>query len=235
MRWFPAAAFYALCITCATHTHAGSLPLEFSWSNTFASQYLFQGYDLSGRHGVAQPEVSLSYGGLAAGIWCNHDIVTSRTNEYDYSVGFSRPLGQRLSLGLSYMFAEYPNRDWPATQEAILDAEVDAFLSPSLSLHYDFDEGDGLYATLSLSRDIGIGGRDLTAGLCLHHQRRYFGMTGIPSIQWDLTTTIGCAGLDLVPGITRIQAFENGDFDGDLSVPDTWLVSLSITPSSEED
>lgn len=220
-----------LAVPCAAEMAAPTA----TWSTTFASRYLFQGMSCAGDRGVVQPEMALSWTGLDAGIWANHDLQSNTINEYDVSLGITRSLGTRTTLGLTYMACSYPHAEAAATQELALDAGLSVFLEPALSVHYDFDEGKGVYSTLSLARGFGLSGHDVSLGMRLHHQAGYFAMTGIPAVEVGLSTIFAVAGLELAPEVARVEAFENGEFVGDSAVPDTWWCALTISPASDEE
>jgi uncharacterized protein (TIGR02001 family) len=232
-NWFGLALFVMIGVALlAPPLHAEPGPVQFSWSGTLATKYLFLGVDQNAGHSVMQPELELSSGSYSSSIWFNHDLRRNETSEYDLGFGYTPRLGESLSMKLGYVYLDFPHQGFNPTQEMVLDVSYSTVLSPSLSLHRDFKEGKGSYAILSLSHPLPLPGREMTLGFSGYYQRGYYETTGVPVVQWDLGTEFDLGGIAFTPTITRTLSFENGDFRGESLIPATWLFSFSIAQAS---
>ena len=202
----------------------------FEWSTSYASRYAFQGIDYSDGRPVLQPSVSASRFGFTAGLWGTADQTQRRLDEFDATVQRDLEHG-RWSGALGYEYLRFPNRDgWSPTHEGYLDLAFDAAGSPSLSMHWDVAAGAGRYWTLGAVREFPAPGGTLGAGIKLNAQEHYYGMTGIPSVETRVSFAIPCAGLALVPSISRIWTWSNGDFRAEQAIAPGWLASVDLSP-----
>jgi hypothetical protein len=123
-------------------------------SLTAASRYVWRGQSLS-KGVVLQPSVTVTYGGFSANLWSNVDLDTHEEdddglvmNETDLTLAYAGSVGPvALSGGLIHY-----DFDGADTEEVFLTAALPVFLNPTLSLYYDFDEGDGGFASLAVSQ-----------------------------------------------------------------------------------
>lgn len=206
--------------------------ISLSWNVTLASRYLFQGIDYSDHHPVVQPWFGLTYRGVTLASWFNGDLDEGHINEIDLLVSYDRTLGP-LTVTPGYAYFRYPNRGpdpISPSQEVYLDFVYATLVDVSLSTHYDFDEGDGAYGSLGLSRefDTALGG--VGVGATVFYQRAYYTQSGIPSI--ELTTSYSAAfkSVTVTPSLSYFATWENGDFQDGQAVPSKWVVALSIAP-----
>lgn len=205
---------------------AGSVTL--SWDVTVASKYLFQGVDCSDGKPVAQPEFGLSLRSLSANIWFNHDLDQNVSNEFDLSLLYAAE-GKGISFDAGYVYLRYPHRaDWSPSQEVVADLSLDAPLSPSLGLHYDFDAGKGGYAGLGLSREFALRSVTLTTVTELFYQNHYYGMNGFPSVAFSLVASRDFGPVTVAPKISYWSTWENGSFRGAGALPESWLFALQF-------
>lgn len=203
-------------------------PVSLDWTVTLTSKYLFQGIDYSDGKSVLQPDLTLGYRGLSTTLWVNHDLHLRESNELDFTVQYSFDLAG-LSVSPGYGYYRYPNRiGWEPSQEVILDLAADVPAEPSLSFHRDIDAGDGLYATLGIGTALPMAGLPLHAGMSLHYQGDYYGMSGIPSLEFGLGHELELGPWGLASQIARFTTWENGDFRGAAAIPDSWLFSISL-------
>jgi hypothetical protein len=205
---------------------------SFSWDVTTASRYLFQGQDYSDGHPVVQPELVFGYKSLTATIWGNQDLREGQVNEYDASVEGAIDAGP-YSLSAAYAQLRYPNRvdDPEPTQEFCFSVARKASLNPSLEVHYDFDQGRGIYSTLRLNQPFKVARLPLSLGLVLFRQDHYYAMTGFPSAAAEAGMSFDLGKFTIAGTLSRYAAWENGDFRGPAAVPDCWLFSLNIAES----
>jgi hypothetical protein len=202
--------------------------LTVDWDASLASKYLFQGIDYSDGKPVLQPEVTVSVRSFSAILWVNHDLHTQQPNEVDlflqYNVGIPR-----LDLTTGYARNHYPHREgWDPSQEVYLDLSCDAPLSPSLSVHYDFDAGKGSYSTLSLDREVPNPLRTMSAGLKLYYQNNYYEATGFPSLELHIGTEQAIGPFKITPSMSRFITWPNGGFRDENAVSATWYLAVNV-------
>lgn len=199
-----------------------------SFDATAASRYLFQGIDYSDGRSVLQPNMVANLGPFSAVCWANYQVDLGDVNEVDLSLKATRSVGP-LSVSPGYTVLRYPNRvGWSPSQEVFADLSVAAPLSPSLSIHEDFEAGDGVYATLALSYPLGSA---LSVGTNVFYQRHYYGMTGVPSVELKASGAFRYSGMTLTPSLSRFATRNNGDFTDGARVPQGWLIAINIVPA----
>jgi len=110
------------------------------------SNYVWRGQKLSNAS-VVQPSVGITYGGFGANLWANYDTGTNEHNETDLTLNYSFPV-DKVSFDVGYIYYALEGVD--DTQEVYLAAGYDVLLSPSLTVYYDFDEGDGAFIVASI-------------------------------------------------------------------------------------
>lgn len=212
-------------------------PFSWSWDVTLASQYVWQGFRYSqinpddephsqGKP-VVQPEISLGYDGLSVTAWINHDLHQRHTNEFDLYLQYDQEWhGLTISPGWAYF--DYPNRDWAAAHEIYVNIAFDAPWNPTLSLHYDYDTGQGFYESLGLGHDfetpLGIWAFEST----VYVNSSYYDVSGIPSVEFKGSHGFTYGSWSLTPSVSYFLTWDNGDFQDDLAIPDTWLFTLNI-------
>lgn len=117
------------------------------------SNYMWRGFKLSNSY-VVQPSVGVTYGGFGVNLWSNWDsdwddqgelTETDLTLNYTFSI-------DKVGLDVGYIY--YGLEAAADTQEIYVSAAYDALLSPTLTLYYDFDEGDGAFIVASVGHDI---------------------------------------------------------------------------------
>jgi hypothetical protein len=142
---------------------------EGSVSAAVASRYVWRGQTLS-EGIVVQPTVGITLGGFAANLWSNVDLDNSEEdddgivmNETDLTLSYSLPIGP-VSATAGFIHYDFDGSD---TQEIFLTCALETLLSPTLSLYYDIDEGDGGFAVLAASHAFPVGPVSLTAGASL--------------------------------------------------------------------
>ena len=117
------------------------------------SHYVWRGQKLSNSW-VVQPSVGVTYGAFGADIWANYDSDSTvdegdghgEVNETDFTLRYSRSM-DKFTFGAGYIY--YAVNDYNDTQEAYLSVGYDTVLEPTLTIYYDFDEGNGAFITAS--------------------------------------------------------------------------------------
>lgn len=143
----------------ATTLFAGIVSAEEPKASGFASvdtmsNYVWRGIKLSNSW-VVQPSVGIAYGDFSANVWANYDkdAVGSEFNEVDFTVSYSKSLGN-FTLGGGYIL--YTFDGYQDTQEVFASLAYDTLLSPTLTVYYDFDEGQGAFVTASVAHEFAL-------------------------------------------------------------------------------
>ncbi len=199
--------------------------VSFSGDMTLASRYLFQGLDYSDGRAVLQPNVNLGHGPFTANVWANYQVNIGELNEVDLSLKVGKSFGV-LSAAAGYMNLQYPNRpDWDPSQEIFTELAVETALSPTLSMHYDFDAGQGSYTTLGISQSVGS---SVTVASNLFYQSQYYELTGFPAAEFKVSASRRFGAYTLTPAVSYFATWANGDFRGDSAVPSNWLFGANV-------
>jgi uncharacterized protein (TIGR02001 family) len=149
---------------------------------SFVSKYIWRGFDtIADDRPAIQPSLTFDFG--KSGVWFNlwSAVALADTDfvELDLVLGYDRDLSNYLSFfaGMGYFtfpsMSGYPDEN-STTPEVYAGITANALpFSPSFTLYYDFNLGDGIYATLSLSRDFRIGTRMLNASFLVGYMDQY--------------------------------------------------------------
>ena len=135
----------------------------FSYQADFISRYTWRGFDLNPiKKPALQPQVTYAFGdsGFAVNLWCNFSFEDKNTNEVDLTFTYDLKTGEDFALTLGFT-----NYAWPyikgfefkdhTTQEFFVTAGFpEFFLSPTVSVYYDTNLGDGLYAELGAGHSV---------------------------------------------------------------------------------
>jgi hypothetical protein len=132
--------------------HAEEPEVSGSASVDIMNHYVWRGFKLS--NGVViQPSVGITYGGFGANFWANYDTSTNEHNETDLTLNYSFSL-DKFSFDLGYIYYALDAVD--DTQEFYLSVGYDILLNPTITIYYDFDQGDGAFVTASASHDFDL-------------------------------------------------------------------------------
>lgn len=124
------------------------------------SNYVWRGQKLSNTW-VIQPSIGITYGNFDANIWANYDSdsiidegdghgeVTETDITANYNFSFDK-----LTIGVGYIY--YVLNSANDTQEIFVSASYDVFLNPSLTIYYDYDEGNGAFISASINHSFDL-------------------------------------------------------------------------------
>jgi len=202
--------------------------LSGSYSISLASRYLFQGIDYSEGKAVVNPQLDLNVIGFTGRVWMNHDLSHGVSNEYDISLERSWSAGS-TGISAGYTYLTYPHRvGWDPSQEFYATVSLTSPLNPSLSIHYDFDAGNGSYTTLGLSHEFERPLGTVSLGANLHYQDHYYEASGIPSLEAKAGYSRSFGRISVSSSISRFTTWENGDFRDGAAVPSAWLFTFGV-------
>lgn len=189
----------------AAVTTASTAAAEMSASADVLSNYVWRGQKLSDDKGVVQPSLDATYRGFGFNYWANIDLEEGENTETDITLSYGRSEG---ALWYSVGYIHYGLDGADDTQEVYLSAGYDTLLSPSVTLYYDFDEGDGAFLVASVGHSIAIAdGVDLNLGASasVNFENRVMGLDS---------------------GGEEFTNFYNGEISASVSVPLTDAVTV---------
>lgn len=152
-----------LLIICGTSFSTHALGADYSLD--FSSRYIWRGFDLNPNNKpVLQPSATFNLGnsGINANVWGSISFEDSELNELDFTLSYDINKFEDISLSVGFIhygwyFADNFKFKDNTTQEVYVSAGFNKIpLNPTISLYYDFNNGDGLYATLGLNQEIKI-------------------------------------------------------------------------------
>jgi uncharacterized protein (TIGR02001 family) len=193
-----------------------SAKMGFRSEISLVSKYVWRGFDtIVDDRPAIQPSVTFDFG--RSGVWFNlwSAVALADTDfvELDLVLGYDRDLSKYLSLsaGIGYFtfpsMSNYPDEN-STTPEAYAGITANALpFSPSFTLYYDFNLGDGIYATLSLSRDLRMGTMVLNSSLLVGYMDQYKDIgvdPGISDICWGVSTDFSYKSITLTPNVNYV-------------------------------
>jgi uncharacterized protein (TIGR02001 family) len=154
---------------------------NFNYQLNISSSYIWRGFDLNPTQKmVLQPSVDYSFGksGLALNLWGSFSFVNRETNEIDLTLSYTFKAAKNFSLTAGfihygYYFAENFSFENNTSHEFFISAGLpNTITHPTLTVFYDFTNGDGFYFQLETGHSIPIA----------------------PSVQTDLSASLGYNG-----------------------------------------
>ncbi len=161
LRVFSFAVVLTLLISAGS-LYAGAVKTSGYSSVDVMSNYVWRGQKLSNSW-IIQPSVGITYGGFGANLWANFDTDRNETNtngaghgegtETDFTLNYSFSMNKfNFVAGYIYYALEGTND----TQELYFTTGYDTLLKPSLTIYYDFDEGNGAFIVASIGHSVEI-------------------------------------------------------------------------------
>ncbi len=132
--------------------------IVFDVTADYLCKYIWRGQNLNDDP-VFQPGVSMTYGGLTAGVWGSWDTTgyndkNSEFYEIDYSLDYSGDTGME-GLGYSIGVINYYFPGAEDTTELYCGFSYDCMLNPSVTVYHDVDEIDGTYISFGVEHGFG--------------------------------------------------------------------------------
>lgn len=183
---------------------------------TLVSRYIWRGFDcIADDCPAIEPSITFDFG--KSGVWFNawsaFALADTDFVELDLVVGYDRIFSKDMtfSAGAGYFtfpsISGFPDKN-SATPEVYAGVTLTSFpLSPNLTLYYDFNMGDGLYATFSLSRGFLVKEKLISATVLAGYTRQYRGIgvdPGISDICLGISTDLELKGLTLTPTVNYV-------------------------------
>lgn len=222
----------ALIFVCLNDVFAGALieEVDFSLSTGVYSKYIWRGQNL-GDDIAVQPGFSAAYKGFTFSIWANYNTDASDDwTELDYTIDYTTSLAflderlEKLRASIGYTYYTFPNLDIDdESQEAYIGFSLDVLLSPSLTVYYDWDTGDGTYLESGISHTFGFEYFDITPGITIGYNNEQWGYDSSFSaalLSLDISIPIG-EYISIDPGIYESIALDDqydSEFYGGINV-----------------
>ncbi|MGB2982147.1 MAG: TorF family putative porin [Candidatus Zixiibacteriota bacterium] len=183
---------------------------------TVVSRYVWRGFDcIANDRPAIQPSITLDFG--KSGVWFNawsaFALADTDFVELDLVVGYDRAFSEALSFSAGAGYFTFPSMpNYPdensATPEVYAGVTLTSFpLSPNLTLYYDFNMGDGIYTTLSVSREFRVKEKKVSSTVLAGYTRQYRGIgvdPGFSDICLGISTDLELKGLTLTPTINYV-------------------------------
>ncbi|MFN8140460.1 MAG: hypothetical protein U0R49_11745 [Fimbriimonadales bacterium] len=150
----------------ATKTSTQDASAERDWSITvdvpLMSKYIWRGINAVDDL-VLQPSITMTYKEWSLNVWGNMELTDTNTygahgdaqgefSEIDTTFSYTKVM-DAWTLTAGVINYDFPNTDFLSTTELFATFAYTHPFNPALSLYYDIDEANGLYAKLSSSYD----------------------------------------------------------------------------------
>jgi len=141
------------CSFCLGDVYADETQISGFASVDLMSNYVWRGQKLSNSW-VIQPSVGITYGGFGTNLWANYDTDLNEHTETDLTLDYNFSV-DKFSFDAGYIYYALDGTD--DTQELYLSVGYDLLLSPTLTIYYDFDEGNGAFIVASIGHSFDLG------------------------------------------------------------------------------
>lgn len=171
---------------------------------TYVSKYIWRGFDLNAAQPAVQPGLTfgLGDGGASLGLWGSYNIGSGNQEftELDAILDYSSSMsGVDYSIG--YTYYTFPNLTGAAAKSGEFYAGAtlgEVLFSPGLTIYYDHDQGDGVYASLSGGYDFAM----ISSSLAVGYTGGQWGATaGISDIVLALSSEFEVGKFTLTPSL----------------------------------
>jgi hypothetical protein len=178
------------------------------------SNYVWRGQKLSNSW-VIQPSVGITYANFGANIWANYDSDSKidegdghgEISETDLTLNYSFSV-EKWNFTAGYIYYAFTGAN--DTQEVYLSTSYSTLLNPTLTIYYDYDEGNGAFVIAAISHSFDVfKGSSLKLGA---------------SAGYNINNKV--MGFD--ENGDDFSNFYNGELSAGLSIPIT--KAISITP-----
>jgi hypothetical protein len=185
-------------------------PVSFEFTTAFVNQYIWRGFVLNDTPSM-QPGFSVGYKDFTVSTWSNisHTGPNGQTwTEHDFTVDYTKAFGKHSVSGgyINYAFPDIESGNGRYTNELYVGYAYDTFLSPSITMYGDFDEGDGLYYLFSMGHSIALPkGLSLnpSVGLGLN-QGQWIDQTVVSDLSLGMSLDIPLGPVTLSPFYTHV-------------------------------
>lgn len=152
-----------LCVVFCGSLFTAHLAAGVEFGLDFNSRYIWRGFDLNpDNKPVLQPSVTVGLGdtGLAVNFWGSYSFENKELHEADITLSYDMTHLENVSLSVGFIhygwyFSEGFKFKDHTTQEIYVTVGLSKVpFSPSFSLYYDINNGDGLYASMGIGHGL---------------------------------------------------------------------------------
>ncbi|MDW7759194.1 MAG: TorF family putative porin [Acidobacteriota bacterium] len=192
--------------------HAG---IQVSGQADIVSRYIWRGFDLYPENKPAfQPSLTFDFGnsGLSVEAWFSFASANraefKTADELNLIVSYALPAGDNVDLSaglIHYVYYRTPGFTYrnDTSREVFVEAGLpNVFARPSLTVFYDFDLGDGLYAELSGALDAPLSENvvpELSVALGYNGRQYQKEKSGLSHLSWTLALPLEAKGVTITP------------------------------------
>ncbi len=175
--WILIISVFLFMSTLSVRVNAEDAKVGGTASVSVMSNYVWRGQKLSNSY-VIQPSVGITYNSFGVNLWANFDPDYNDSSEHtetDLTVDYSFNVDS-LSFDAGYIYYGLEGAD--DTQEIFLSIAYDMLLNPTLTIYYDFDEGDGAFIVAGISHSVSMTGKlalDLGASVSYNLNNKVMG------------------------------------------------------------
>lgn len=192
-----------------------------SGSAAFVTKYIWRGYNIVDDPTI-QPSLDFGFGesGFSANVWYSAGLSDRDKNgaadELDFTLDYSTSFPNGASLSLGIIYYTFPNQDdfdfgdhsTPEIYAAFSPGVP--YLSPTLTLYYDFNLGDDLYATIGIDHSIdAVFGSVGTSTLLAYNNGQFGAESGLSHLEYSVFAAISAGPVEIAPSVTFVALFED--------------------------
>ncbi|MBD3268171.1 hypothetical protein GF373_16020 [bacterium] len=155
----------------------GGAEIDITADFTYATKYMWHGYDIFDGHGAYMPSIDFGYQGFNVGFWAAYPSSSGYEDltEFDYYISYGRSFFEdqvyAVDASVGYTYFDFPKTSGFDASEVFLSVAFPSLipigpstLVPSYTMYYDFEGFDsdqltnieGFYNTFGLSYSLPI-------------------------------------------------------------------------------
>lgn len=185
---------------------------------TFVSRYIWRGFDtIADDRPAIQPSITFAFGksGVWLNLWSAIALADPEFVELDLIAGYDKVCSKDItfSAGVGYFtfpsMSNYPDKN-STSPEVYAGVTASSFpLSPGLTFYYDFNLGDGVYTSLSISRDFRVKEKRIQSIVSIAYTTQYQESDppvdpGFSDICLGISTDFGFKKITLTPSLNYV-------------------------------
>lgn len=163
----------------------------------YVSKYIWRGFDLNGTQPGIQPGIDYAIpdSNFTLSFWGNYNVgglTKKEFTEADLVVDYSSSIKEGIDYSVGFTYYTFPNLTGLAAKshEPYVGITFSKLVfTPAVTVYYDYDQGNGVYATLAGGYDFNLGSQPMSSGLTIGYNGGQWGATsGISDIVLALST-----------------------------------------------
>lgn len=216
MRTFLVTVLLLSVIACASRTSVASRP-DVDVTVDVYSKYIWRGFNL-GDDTVLQPSLGIAGEHLSLTVFGNYDTgAGDEWTELDYTLEYGFLVGENEGVvgWTYYTFPNLPDGDGDSSQEVYAGLTWPGRVPLSLTVYYDYDEGDGIYAEVGTEVPVQMGDGEGALSLALGYNRHQWrSESGLSHVLVTLSREFSVGRVSLTP-VLGFSAALDADFDSE--------------------